>query len=494
MCLVEKLLAHFEKREIEEKVHAWDLDEMSLLALEMDLYFTHGLQLKEGNVKKINVLTQDLGGESFDLILLNPPYIGSRESVKLHPCLKGDSRFRAVYKRKSDISYCFYPLAASLLRPEGTLYLLTSRYFMEAEGAEGLREFISGTFQVDEMTDLYGQRVASWPGVDLVLLTLKKTGKRNPTAISRIKNPDTRGIREKQLLESLKERDARLFYFYESRLPAKGKWRTSPPEFSPYLRAQEKILEEGGALFQTADSFQGIITGCDEAFIRKDGVEDALARFPVRDWVKSREILHETVGVSQKKIIYISKNDILTSEEELALAPYKEKLVKRREVRNGRIPWWALQWEREIEKFNETKIIWPYKAERNAFFVDDEGRCFSADVYGMRVHDSPWNVWTLAALLNTPFYDCLFKLAGKKLGGRLYEYYPHSVMNLPVPEFYAFHEKVRKVLEKGGQKRSEALLAHAKGNRLCDKIYKLNAGEQKALTALYDCVLREIYL
>lgn len=93
------------------------------------------------------------------------------------------------------------------------------------------------------------------------------------------------------------------------------------------------------------------------------------------------------------------------------------------------------------------KIVWPYKSDRNAFRVDRTGAFFSADVYGMTVTDPEWDPDLLAALLNTPFYDRLFKSFGKKLGASLYEYYPNTVMRLKLPDPKALRQALN---ETGG--------------------------------------------
>ena len=85
------------------------------------------------------------------------------------------------------------------------------------------------------------------------------------------------------------------------------------------------------------------------------------------------------------------------------LSPHKERLEKRRECKTGSIPWYALQWPRKPELFDGEKIIFPYKAEKNRFAVDEGGLYFSADVYGFIPGKT--DAKALCVLLNSACYN-----------------------------------------------------------------------------------------
>ena len=116
------------------------------------------------------------------------------------------------------------------------------------------------------------------------------------------------------------------------------------------------------------------------------------------------------------------------------LSKYKNKLLKRRECVRGLRKWYELQWGRNNIIFDENKIVFPYKASTNKFYIDEENLYFSADIYSITIKDeSIISYIDLSKILNSKLYNFYFKCFGKKLGMDLYEYYPNTVMRLMIP-------------------------------------------------------------
>ncbi len=101
-----------------------------------------------------------------------------------------------------------------------------------------------------------------------------------------------------------------------------------------------------------AISFQGIITGCDKAFIlSKDDVKLNLVddKF-LKCWIKSKNINKYIVDKSEYRLIYSNDIDNENTNKRILdeiIGLYKTKLENRRECKSGIRKWYELQWGRE---------------------------------------------------------------------------------------------------------------------------------------------------
>src|SRR5690606_10987981 len=92
----------------------------------------------------------------YDLVIGNPPYIGHK-SIDKEYRKKLQGTYYDVYSDKADISYCFFKKGYQLLKDNGRLIYITSRYFLEAPSAKDLRRFIKTNYVLEEIVDFYGR-------------------------------------------------------------------------------------------------------------------------------------------------------------------------------------------------------------------------------------------------------------------------------------------------------------------------------------------------
>ncbi|MDP4090668.1 MAG: TaqI-like C-terminal specificity domain-containing protein, partial [Bacillota bacterium] len=187
-------------------------------------------------------------------------------------------------------------------------------------------------------------------------------------------------------------------------------------------------------------SYQGIITGCDKAFIVSRNIieEYDIEGRILRPWIKSSSIKRE--GVEVRDELFLIYSNLIEDEEEYPnairfIGKFRERLEQRRECRSGKRKWYELQWGREPSIFEGRKIIFPYKCNRNTFAIDG-GSYFSADVYSLVIKDNIYmdlDYEFLQLVLNSALYEFYFKCFAKKLGGRLFEYYPNNLNRLRIP-------------------------------------------------------------
>jgi adenine-specific DNA-methyltransferase len=366
----------------------------------------------------------------FEYILGNPPYIGHKQvSGEYKEVLQ--QRYNGIYRDKSDISYCFLKKGIDLLNPGGSLSFITSRYFMEGPSAVGLRKYITDSCTVTEVIDFYGGRVFQEAGVAACIITLQKGSCGDDTKVMKLR-------------QGINASGAKLFepsnfeYFSaNSRLLKDGGWvLLNPGKYEVF-----SIVEEKGslALKDIADSYQGIITGCDRAFvvssneIEKYGIEKPL----LKPWIKNSNISKHNIKDGLKFLIY---SDFIKTEEDFPnaikyISSWKERLQERRECKKGVRKWYQLQWGRSNEIFESPKIVYPFKSGTSRFAVDEAGNYCSADIYSLKLkkeYEGRITLEYIAAILNSKLFEFYFKCYAKKISENLYDYYPNTVLRMKI--------------------------------------------------------------
>jgi adenine-specific DNA-methyltransferase len=391
-------------------------------------------------IKANNYISEDFlfydDKKAFNVYIGNPPYVGHK-SIAREYRQKISELYQSVYKDKGDLSYCFFAKAIKGIKNSGKVSFITSRYFLESLSGEGLRNTIIKNCSINKIVDFYGIRPFKTAGIDPVIIFLEENLE-SKDQIQIIKGKDIKtkdkGIAKINKINSFHEEYFDSFIINKSHLGSEP-WIIIEEEKRAIL---EKVIKASEvSLSDICESYQGIISGCDKAFIIDYRNEEQLRieKKLLRPWIKSSHILKDKVKSTNEAIIY--SNDI--EDEEIYpyaikyIAEYKDKLTKRRECLNGGRKWYELQWGRKKDVFEDTKIIFPYKANCNRFALD-KGSYFSADVYALKLKEN-YNLSYdfLVKLLNSKVYEFYFKSFAKKLGGDLYEYYPNNLMRLKLP-------------------------------------------------------------
>ena len=234
-------------------------------------------------------------------------------------------------------------------------------------------------------------------------------------------------------------------------------------------------------LEEICDSFQGIITGCDKAFVLDDGDKDLFDKELLVPWIKNKNIQKYEITDSKRYLLYTDyiKDISKYSKAEEYLNPFKEVLKNRRECKSGIRKWYMLQWGRNPENFTRPKIIFPYKASSNRFAYDENDLFFSADIYALVLKHNLFteniNYEYLVCLLNSSLYEFYFKSFAKKLGGKLYDYYPNTIMRLKIPnsntkirnKFKEYYDNIKYYTEIGEREKVKKIM-----NKIDDGLYK----------------------
>ncbi|WP_414150244.1 Eco57I restriction-modification methylase domain-containing protein [Acetobacterium carbinolicum] len=393
-----------------------------------------------------DILTEELiNPQSVDVVIGNPPYVGHKEiQTDYMKLLK--NRYGEVYRDKGDLSYCFIYRGWELLKPGGQLIHITSRYFVEAFYGKPLRVFIRKAFAIQEVIDFNGLRVIEGVGVDPAIIKLVKKTQIDEGQTIQVKRFFIKSHKPEsypKLIQSLNQNNWQgdlyeSFELLQAQL-SDDSWRLYSPVMQGIIEKIEK--KTPFTLDNVVQSFQGIITGNDKAFIFEQTDPTLCAFDPalLKSWIKNKDVRAYQITSPQKKILYTNRIGAIDLYPEVVahLEKHREKLKNRRECKNGKLAWYKLQWGRDPDHFEGRKIIFPYKATQNRFAIDENKCYFSADVYGMILKPRLYHQVTeefLVMLLNSRLYNYYFKSYGKKLGDKLYEYYPNTLLRLGIPD------------------------------------------------------------
>ena len=210
---------------------------------------------------------------------------------------------------------------------------------------------------------------------------------------------------------------------------------TNPQDREFYKKIQCKCKYE---LDEIATSFQGIITGCDKAFIIENSNEISAPKNLLKVWVKNKNIRKYIIDDTKYRLIYsndIDDEKIYENTIKKYIEPYRVKLENRRECKKNIRKWYELQWGREKYLFEQEKIMYPYKSKCNRFAIDHNNSYCSADVYSFFIKEKYKNEFSseyLVGVLNSDIYNKYFKIIAKCMGKYIYDYYPNKVMKIKI--------------------------------------------------------------
>lgn len=425
----EKISEHI----VKNNMFGFDIDKIALMVLQIDLFYESGYFFQENFSDKDFLI--DAIDEKFDVMISNPPYVGHK-AIERKYSQKLKNIYKEIYKYKGDMSYCFFQKALMKSVKGGKLAFITSRYFLESPSGEALRKIIRELCCINKIVDFYGIRPFKNAGIDPVIIFLTDK-QNNENEIEILKPIYNKGNNKNLFYKSLflGKGEAYKRFFIEQKILSNSGWILRDEKERNIINKIEK--KSFTSLSNICESYQGIITGCDKAFIlsKNDAVSCNIEEKLLKPWLKSSNISKNVITKGDKYLIY---SDLIDDEKKYVYAIrhislYKSKLINRRECRKGIRKWYELQWGRKINIFQGEKIIFPYKSEKNRFALDS-GSFFSADIYALILKDNvPFTYEYLLFILNSRVYEFYFKTFAKKLGEALYEYYPNNLMKLCIP-------------------------------------------------------------
>jgi len=425
---------------IKNNLYGFDIDDIAIKILIIDLF-----DLSQGSIP-CNIFNEDFllyeNEQKYDVFIGNPPYVG-KKAIDNEYAAYLKIRYKEVYRDKGDLSYCFFKKALEDLCNGGKLTFITSRYFLESPSGKDLRKVLKEVCNIDKIIDFYGIRPFKNVGIDPLIVFITNNKNEN-SDIEVIKPIKVKGKSKKEFYNSVflkNGKEYKNFFLNKNRLNEEGWILIDEKEQNIINKIERKKFT---ILNNICNSYQGVITGCDKAFVVSNEIalKENIEINIIKPWIKSSYIEKNVVLRQDSYIIY---SDLICNPQEYPNAiayieHQKKKLLNRRECQKGIRKWFELQWGRNQTIFESEKIVFPFKASSNRFALD-KGSYFSADVYALILKEcAPFTYDFLLYLLNSKIYEFYFKTFAKKLGEDAYEYYPNNLMKLCIPSIMDYNE------------------------------------------------------
>lgn len=251
----------------------------------------------------------------YDVIIGNPPYINieklDQETKKYY------SENYKYFKARSDVYSLFIEKSLDLLKEEGYVGYVVPSSITNNTSYKTLRKHITSN---ELLYDIHFnlKTIFKDATVDTITLTLHKS---KNTYINGY-DVGSKYFKDKDIWYIITEKDKKLL---------------------------DKIYSNTESIKDYFIVFQGIVSGCNEAFIFTDTdkiLSNNINLRLVKPFLFGRDIAQYKIKNNTNKIIYITKNS-LVDDNTLRWFEKFPQLHNRRETIKGTIPFYSLQWSRE---------------------------------------------------------------------------------------------------------------------------------------------------
>lgn len=392
----------------EEWVEGYDIDEK---ALEVFKERFNKLLLRYGIKGKLRVYHKNSLfcpiENKYNILLGNPPYLGEKNNKDIFEKIKETDFGKKYYEGRMDYLYFFIEKGLDALKKNGVMSYITTNYWLRADYAKILRNKIKRESSFVYVKNYNKSVFKDALGQHNIVFTLKKSKKNeliydDTSSISVLKNKDIFDENEKILLAKKEE----IEYF---------------------KRVRRKKTHYLGDLLNIN---QGIVSGCDKAFVLKEYKEEF--RGYIKPFYKNSDVFryyHE--DENKRWILYLDGKEEPKKEIIDHLNNYRDRLEKRREVKKGIKNWWELQWARDKSIFVKEKIVGRQRSIDNKFALVNHEFFASADVYYLSSKEENISLKYILAFLNSKVFYKWFRYNGKNKGEYL-ELYATPLKETPI--------------------------------------------------------------
>lgn len=342
------------------------------------------------------VLDEEGNFEGFDVVIGNPPYGDYlNSSTKKFLILYYKSSFSGSF----DIYLCFLELSLKLIINKSYYSLIVPHTFLFYQQFAGIREFLLSNTQI--ITLFKVEKVFDDPIVDNAVIIIKKHSKDNiDYFISPQIDRQTKTISSDFSKKSYSLLAIDKFSLQETLdvLPKK-----KYEKLDDYLKITQGITTGGNSIFTfNKKDVAGLSKG--NKYFKKLLIGEDIERYSIQD--------------NDRYILYLKKEAVINDENNKSiyqhLLPHKEKLSKKRETKEGKLPWYCIHWPRNENDILKPKIIIRQTADRiigsideNQFYPLDSLHMLSLikKIHGFRENDS---LKYFLAILNSKLFVFLY--------------------------------------------------------------------------------------
>lgn len=426
---------------------------------ELDIHIRHGNSL----IDKSEVIgfndAFSWGGDfkagTFDMIIGNPPYIRIQSLDD-----KSVAFFNSTYKsatKNYDIYALFVEKGLSLLKDGGILGFILPSKFFNADYGEGLRKLIADNKALYEVVDFKDFQVFDTATTYTCLLFLKKTNNKQfnyMELLDKTKLKQTKAL-SLNLLEQSKQKEPQ----------GSEPWVfTSDKDRSIIDKLDNTKLRLGSI---TKNIFQGLTTSADKVYLlqlleEKPDTFKVFSKALEKEYVLEKGLLKPILKGQEIKKWSISKFKYVV------LFPYKVEngkaklidfdIIKRnypktaqyledaknilQDRQEGKIKgtkeWYGYIYRKNLEKYEQQKILTQVLSSRNSFTLDERGQYYfvgggNAGGYGIILNKEFENdYYVVLALLNSKLLEFYLQHISTPFRGGFYSYGKRFIEKLPI--------------------------------------------------------------
>jgi adenine-specific DNA-methyltransferase len=412
----------------------------------------------------------------FDIVISNPPYIGEKAHKELFRELK-KGRLGKYYLGKMDFFYFFFHLALNLGSKNAQVAFISTNYYPTALGARKLRKDFKNRAIILELINFNELKIFEAALGQHNMITILNKGQKEDflakTCITK-----RIGIAKPSILESIVSKiDEDTEYFEvaqkdlydedECYIRLSGISNTALP--NPMQVLLEKVRRQGKDLISICNINCGIQTGCDEIKINghKQGVfilsNEEVKFFNneekrlIKPFFNTSDIYKYHVNSNNVSWVIYTDRNVNSISEYVNLSnhfnnkEFREVLDNIREVKNGVIKYFQLQWPRKKEIFEGEKIVCPQRSLSNIFGYSNDEWYGGSGIFFITEKDDSIFLKYILALINSKIYYLWLYHRGKRKGEAL-ELIGAPLSKIPIKkisklEQNPFVEIVDKILE-----------------------------------------------
>lgn len=463
--------------------------------------------------------------DGFDIVIGNPPYVGESGNKDIfRPIAKTDFG-KKFYMGKMDLLYFFFHKSLDISNQYAEIALITTNYFITADGALKLRKDIKERAFIRRLINFNETKVfdtARGQHNSITFLTKNKNDDINcETTISNFKgNADSEkiknilnGIDDNIIRKSLKQ--GNIFEGNQYYIRLQGVHSTNGKNSIESIL--DKISNYPG-LGEMCNVNQGVVTGCDtltKKYVQEFGMDKSKINDGIyvldlnnpRDAEKIRELGEErkilrdfyknsdikkwvSEEIPSKKLIYFQGNLDENKYPKVYkhLLEFKPILEKRLVTYNEKYHWTSIHRSRDENIFTGEKIVVPYRSKKNTFAYNNVEWFCRSDVYIITTkNNTNIKLKVLLAILNsTPYYIWLSYKGKKK--GEILELFQKPLLEVPIVSLSKEDEtQIEKIVNEIIEELRTNNVVTDKESEIDKIIYralKLNAEEVKILEDL----------
>lgn len=411
----------------------WELIESTLKEQAKEGKLNEVKSLRKKNIRPFFIWELEfsdvfLAKNGFDLVIGNPPYLKERDNKDVFSAVNLSEFGKKYHQGKMDFWYYFLHKALDLVKNEGSIAFITSRYWINSHGAKKLIRRVRNEAAFTHVIDIGKLKVFNDVAGHHMVAIYKKSKENdqflykrlenNLTGINSTKDDSDVSIKVLSNKSVFTDSDEIIFDSYEVGL-------SNIINLGELVDISQGVVQNPDKVSAKAADEFGLEKGRGVFVLTNDELEDLTLEEDEKMFIKP---FYDENDVSQyyfkkdnnKNLIYITKNNSTDIKKypnlERHLKPFSKIMEKRRETVKGTIAWFQMHWPRDPKFFEEPRIVFPTMFSVQSATYIEESAYFGMSTSLMIQKDADYKLKYILAVLNSKFALHWFYSHGKKRG------------------------------------------------------------------------------